>query len=962
MTKRHIWKCPVCGGFFKNSTSHLLRSKHCGIARKPSPTLKIASSKKIKTIFNMPLVLNDKVQKILYVSQHPIPERFNIHIPMGRRTSQSLEKFDDSPIIDTNVCNDIPTMNNHYNLDVESSQGLGIHSFLGNNLCDNLIAQSRELNKNYKAIIDKQTICLSQLVKLLNDTNAPLSLYKKIMDWAAHCTTNGFKFSQQFPSRSTIIKEISSITCLDGVAPHNQKILLSHNQTTVVNYFDFEQQCFSLLTDKELMIDDHFSFPNNNPCDYERKDKNCLSCIEDGDIFQKTASSVRELPNDFTLGLKLFIDATHTDVHSNWILDPVMFTFTFFNNMVCRKSSSWRTLGFINDTNLKSQAQNAQIPTCDKVQDFHDQLKVILNSLKVCQEKGGFMWNLKYKDVVHRVRMRPVVILIVGDAQGNHKITGMYGKFFDTGRVNHSCNCPWWMTDQPNVQCEFVPQTLIDDYCDRSDISNLQKLSHHNISNAFRTIQLGNHHAGLNAIMPSEILHQLFLGILEYIIYEFFNEFTPKGKSHLDEIGSLLYYHGKHQSDRSLPSFGSRNGFTNMTKQRGSDKIGTCLLCLLCLSMNCRHCLVNKKSTGPSPNRMSKYRNLFEKLLLFSQWLCSETFDRRYLPKAEDRITSIMIDIKRLVKRSSNNGWRLSKFHEMKHTVRDIYLFGPPDGYDGRPGESAHKQTKMSARKTQRRKDEFEYQTCSRIYETTVINGFHGYLRYNEPKLFKSYHSHDCYPKEDLNSSYSHYYISVNEDNDVVSTAIDSSNICSNSTTTEHMDVINFIYDKMKPLSLRKIPCRYLLKTKVGTDGNTHLFRSHPSFKKGESWYDWAWFRWLQDDSTVVDVPARIYSFVDLRNISFEEADNFKDGYTSTIYACVRSLQNYPRELYRGSKILYTSKFELTEERYRLVDIESLNDFCYVIPNLATFDFQTHYDEWIIVANRYTWGDYFLDD
>jgi len=193
-------------------------------------------------------------------------------------------------------------------------------------------------------------------------------------------------------------------------------------------------------------------------------------------------------------------------------------------------------------------------------------------------------------------------------------------------------------------------------------------------------------------------------------------------------------------------------------------------------------------------------------------------------------------------------------------------------------------------------------------------------------------------------------------------TAIDSSNICSNSTTTEHMDVINFIYDKMKPLSLRKIPCRYLLKTKVGTDGNTHLFRSHPSFKKGESWYDWAWFRWLQDDSTVVDVPARIYSFVDLRNVSFEEADNFKDGYTSTIYACVRSLQNYPRELYRGSKILYTSKFELTEERYRLVDIESLNDFCYVIPNLATFDFQTHYDDWIIVANRYTWGDYFLDD
>ena len=90
--------------------------------------------------------------------------------------------------------------------------------------------------------------------------------------------------------------------------------------------------------------------------------------------------------------------------------------------------------------------------------------------------------------------------------------------------------------------------------------------------------------------------------------------------------------------------------------------------------MNCRHCLVDKRSTGPSHNRMSKYRNLFEKLLLFSQWLCSESFDRRSLPEAEDRITSIMIDIKRLVKRSSNNGWKLSKFHEMKHLL-GIYIY-----------------------------------------------------------------------------------------------------------------------------------------------------------------------------------------------------------------------------------------------------------------------------------------------
>ena len=51
------------------------------------------------------------------------------------------------------------------------------------------------------------------------------------------------------------------------------------------------------------------------------------------------------------------------------------------------------------------------------------------------------------------------------------------------------------------------------------------------------------------------------------------------------------------------------------------------------------------------------------------------------------------------------------KFHEMLHECRDIRLLGPHDGFDGRPGESAHKFTKLNARKTQRRNNLFEFQT-----------------------------------------------------------------------------------------------------------------------------------------------------------------------------------------------------------------------------------------------------------
>ena len=57
----------------------------------------------------------------------------------------------------------------------------------------------------------------------------------------------------------------------------------------------------------------------------------------------------------------------------------------------------------------------------------------------------------------------------------------------------------------------------------------------------------------------------------------------------------------------------------------------------------------------------------------------------------------------------------------MLHVIRDIGLFKLPSGYDGRPGESSHKDTKKCAVKTQRKKNMFEYQTGYRIYENLLV-------------------------------------------------------------------------------------------------------------------------------------------------------------------------------------------------------------------------------------------------
>ena len=118
----------------------------------------------------------------------------------------------------------------------------------------------------------------------------------------------------------------------------------------------------------------------------------------------------------------MFIDATHTDVYSNWVLDPVMFTFTFLKKNITRNHNAWRSIGFINNQGQMSTAESQQIKPKSKLQDFHTLLDIILESVQKCQERGGLKWNFKHISNLFPTRMFLIIILIVGDAQVNHKL------------------------------------------------------------------------------------------------------------------------------------------------------------------------------------------------------------------------------------------------------------------------------------------------------------------------------------------------------------------------------------------------------------------------------------------------------------------------------------------------------------------------------------------------------------
>ena len=84
--------------------------------------------------------------------------------------------------------------------------------------------------------------------------------------------------------------------------------------------------------------------------------------------------------------------------------------------------------------------------------------------------------------------------------------------------------------------------------------------------------------------MPAEILHQMFLGVVEYALGGFVNLYYEKGLSRFNQYGRNIYSLSNHNSDRSIPDLSYQYVFTSLTRQKGSDRVGLCLMILLCLS------------------------------------------------------------------------------------------------------------------------------------------------------------------------------------------------------------------------------------------------------------------------------------------------------------------------------------------------------------------------------------------
>ena len=120
--------------------------------------------------------------------------------------------------------------------------------------------------------------------------------------------------------------------------------------------------------------------------------------------------------------------------------------------------------------------------------------------------------------------------------------------------------------------------------------------------------------------------------------------------------------------------------------------------------------------------------NSFEMLLCFEQWCRHKTFwaieqQAVCLQRAREAVVVLLESIKESFPRGvEKEGWRLAKFHHLKHMVEDIAKFGAPENTSANRPEHNHRYfAKMPGRRSQKRHHTFNRQVARRLADSWVL-------------------------------------------------------------------------------------------------------------------------------------------------------------------------------------------------------------------------------------------------
>jgi hypothetical protein len=212
--------------------------------------------------------------------------------------------------------------------------------------------------------------------------------------------------------------------------------------------------------------------------------------------------------NDMPAGIVIFGDKSHTDLHGAIALTPIIFTLTFFKEKCCNNPKFWRVLGYLPNLENGKDKSN-KTPVVNNLQDEHDCLSCVFETIRQIYKNGGFRATVLGKDVNIKIWIH----YFIGDTEGNNKWRGHYqGSKSGVHRPCRDCSCSFHDLSNPNPNCVYATMNEVREAkIEMRDskavgLPRYKQLSRHPIKNALtkKYMPLSNMHHGPSAMMPPE--------------------------------------------------------------------------------------------------------------------------------------------------------------------------------------------------------------------------------------------------------------------------------------------------------------------------------------------------------------------------------------------------------------------------------------------------------------------------
>ena len=467
-------------------------------------------------------------------------------------------------------------------------------------------------------IFDPSEISYMRLWDLLDRIHAPLYAFDELLSIVREeSLAKRFDGSAMHPSRRTFFQKMISVFG-NGVAAQCIKVQMETDDSIKADYvprprdmvnvyvFDATKQALSLLQDMGIMSDlNNLSVDVDNPFGRYKSRDGCLGEVNSGKWYDRAFKNLineQAILPEFLIGVILYADKTGTSVQQRHGLEPIMMTFSLFQEHIRNQTfRAWRPIGYIPDLEQGSAAEkrvsSAPGQRGRKYRNYHACLGAVLRSLESLISDNIVMY-LTLGHQAREVRLIFSVSMFMGDGKSSDTLCCRVPNY-KQARTARACYTSYDQLGTPRdenaprniVDCKWVKQIqqrkllvgcqAIGKEHDQQLLKELALVSTVRVDSPMFNLCYGDSPYGQYFACTVDMMHAFEHGVVVYVLKTFVEPISGPKKKEIDKLSRLMFSSHRSSERDTYPRTNFTKGVTHLKLMKCYEWPGFLLVYLI---------------------------------------------------------------------------------------------------------------------------------------------------------------------------------------------------------------------------------------------------------------------------------------------------------------------------------------------------------------------------------------------